>query len=247
MRTCKNCGLEKSQDDYYKGRRICKPCSLKKMKEYRDANKERVQEAQKRWRRENEGHTYLNKQAGYVIYIGFEHPATHPSGFTRLHRIVLWDKLKKAGIDHESIPCHWCNTILTWNQVKTDHLNWQKADNHPENLVPSCHPCNAKRRMPVPKKFCTFEGCKRYVKSVGFCQTHYTQKWKKNKQTPIQRRSDPATRAGIVKDVQAGMTIKGVGKKYNLDYSSVSRIYKRETGHSVADWRRAVKAGTLRG
>lgn len=33
------------------------------------------------------------------------------------------------------------------NALTVDHLNSDAGDNRPENLVPSCHPCNCQRGM----------------------------------------------------------------------------------------------------
>jgi hypothetical protein len=57
------------------------------------------------------------------------------------HRRVL-----RAVIGDEPHPCHWCNRMLTWGvDLHVDHLDHDKLNNDPHNLVPSCQPCNNRR------------------------------------------------------------------------------------------------------
>lgn len=57
------------------------------------------------------------------------------------HRIVL-----RAVIGGEPHPCTWCSRILTWGvDLHVDHLDYDKLNNDPHNLVPSCQPCNNRR------------------------------------------------------------------------------------------------------
>lgn len=159
------------------------------------ANPEKFAESRRKWRAANEGHTY-EQPTGYVTHIGFEHPISNPSGVTPYHRIVLWDKL--SGND---APCNWCGKQLYWSKsyrdsptdaLIVDHLNEVKNDNRPENLVPSCGPCNTKR-SPRPKVHtgkCAVEFCDRDAAIAGvageaMCKTHYTQVWAGKEPQPI--------------------------------------------------------------
>lgn len=63
------------------------------------------------------------------------------------HRLVLWRYL-----DGQPAPCHWCGRDLVWrNQpggvdtLVPDHLDGDKRNNDPANLVPACHGCNTSR------------------------------------------------------------------------------------------------------
>lgn len=78
-----------------------------------------------------------------------DHPLAPPSGVVAVSRLVLFDKIGPGG--H---PCHWCDAPLTWtagggpadpNNLLVDHLDWDRNNNDPDNLVPSCNSCNAHR------------------------------------------------------------------------------------------------------
>jgi hypothetical protein len=63
----------------------------------------------------------------------------------REHRVALFEKLGPG--DH---PCHWCGMQLAWfgrqsERICTDHLDFNRLNNDPSNLVPACLDCNAKR------------------------------------------------------------------------------------------------------
>lgn len=59
-----------------------------------------------------------------------------------VHRQVAFDD--RAGVCG---PCYWCGIALEWKQAHIDHLNDNKADNLPANLVVSCANCNKLRGM----------------------------------------------------------------------------------------------------
>lgn len=66
----------------------------------------------------------------------------------RTHRVVLYDKIGPG--PH---PCHWCGKPVDWTtnrnggigQLVADHVNDDRGDNRPENIVPSCRGCNGQR------------------------------------------------------------------------------------------------------
>lgn len=184
---CTDCRKQKTRDYYLKN----KARISEQAKEYRAANPEKVAEAQRRWRENNEGHTYLETTSGYVNYIGYEHPATNASGVTNEHRIILWDKLEGANAD-----CHWCDKPLFWwkiypqhgDALVVDHLNNIKDDNRPENLVPACGHCNLNRPGNAPRGAvrtifgkCEGPDCEQDArtnspdKTMVLCSTHYNQ------------------------------------------------------------------------
>lgn len=86
-------------------------------------------------------------QSRYVTKYLPGHPAASKSGRIYVHRMIVFDRLGGMGA-----PCHWCGTDLTWFRPKgaaddlcVDHLNGDRADNRPENLVTACNRCNSGR------------------------------------------------------------------------------------------------------
>lgn len=87
--------------------------------------------------------------AGYLVIRSKGHPVAHVTGYAYAHRVVLHDKIGPG--EH---PCHWCSAQVAWgiNQASpdyltADHLDWDRLNNVPENLVPSCLPCNGQRKQ----------------------------------------------------------------------------------------------------
>lgn len=75
------------------------------------------------------------------------HPLAMTSGKVYVHRMVLYDAIGPG-----THSCHWCSTRVVWETLEgdpvrlhVDHLNRQRDDNRPENLVPSCKRCNVTR------------------------------------------------------------------------------------------------------
>ena len=73
------------------------------------------------------------------------HPLADAIGLVYTHRAVLYDVVGPG--PH---PCHWCGTAVDWQAagsgyLQADHVNGDREDNRPENLVPSCGPCNSRR------------------------------------------------------------------------------------------------------
>jgi hypothetical protein len=85
------------------------------------------------------------------------HPIAPPSGVVAVARLNLYDKIGPG--EHK---CNWCNKMVDWaagrhseNELIADHLNWDATDDSPENLVPTCNPCNAHRRKNGRSKILT--------------------------------------------------------------------------------------------
>lgn len=225
---------------------------LAKNKAWRAANLEKHNESQRAWRQANEGRTYLDVSSGYVNYVGFEHPACNPSGVTRQHRLILWDKLQG-----EDSPCHWCGRQLFWSKkapfepdaLCADHLNTIKDDNRTENLVPSCRVCNLTReggqRERVRTKNldgCKASSCDREAVALEMCAVHYMQSLKGRELTPIQKYHPRITSEDaevIVERITSGETITDVGDDTGYNYSAIARIFKRETGLSVREFKKS--------
>ena len=77
------------------------------------------------------------------------HPLADIRGNAYAHRIILFDHIGPG--EH---PCHWCGDAVEWGtqvghprNLNVDHINEDKGDNRPENLVPSCPSCNVGRSL----------------------------------------------------------------------------------------------------
>jgi hypothetical protein len=83
----------------------------------------------------------LEKRPGHPL----AHATTHR---VYLHRIVLFDQ-----IGFGRFPCFWCASPVEWttthpvppNALITDHLDHNRHNNDPTNLVPACRSCNSAR------------------------------------------------------------------------------------------------------
>ncbi len=86
---------------------------------------------------------------GYRVHCRPSHPLARAQGKVFEHRVVLFDRIGPG-----SHPCHWCGRRLDWEPpddgaalLVADHLDGDGLNNQPENLVPSCIPCNATREQ----------------------------------------------------------------------------------------------------
>lgn len=78
---------------------------------------------------------------GYREFYTPHHPLASKNGKVFEHRMVLYDKLKAS-----DAPCFWCAKMLVWGRTLcVDHMDFDKLNNDPANLVPSCSSCNVKR------------------------------------------------------------------------------------------------------
>ena len=87
---------------------------------------------------------------GYRYVNGdYDHPLYVKGQFLLEHRKVLYDKIGSG--PH---PCHWSEAYgcgrrsLEWKGLSglvVDHLDDDKLNNTPENLVPACSSCNMRR------------------------------------------------------------------------------------------------------
>ena len=82
-----------------------------------------------------------NLSSGYREFYLPSHPLATQNGKVKEHRIVLYEKLGPG-----THPCHWCGKELEWGKdLFVDHWDFDKLNNHPNNLLPSCSSCNVKR------------------------------------------------------------------------------------------------------
>lgn len=82
---------------------------------------------------------------GYRVHHDPSHPLAVAQGKVLEHRAVLF-----GVIGDGSHQCHWCSADLTWHgpaesRLNVDHLDHDRLNNDPANLVPSCLDCNTKR------------------------------------------------------------------------------------------------------
>lgn len=83
--------------------------------------------------------------AGYINIKDAGHPLAGINGWVYEHRAVLYLKLGP-----EDQHCFWCDEALKWANLVVDHLNEDKSDNHPDNLVAACNNCNRARGSLIP-------------------------------------------------------------------------------------------------
>jgi 5-methylcytosine-specific restriction endonuclease McrA len=91
------------------------------------------------------GNGYLTSD-GYIATAQTGHPLARSKGQVQAHRLILFAK-----IGFGPHLCHWCRKPISWgyhvgpDTIVADHLDENRANNAPENLVPSCNRCNAAR------------------------------------------------------------------------------------------------------
>ena len=73
------------------------------------------------------------------------HPLANAQGHAQVHRLVLANRISLS-----PTICHHCFRTVDWfgtkeSRLVVDHLDDDKTNNSPENLVPSCTSCNAYR------------------------------------------------------------------------------------------------------
>lgn len=78
---------------------------------------------------------------GYRRLAAAGHPLAMGDGHVYEHRAVLYEKVGPG-----AHPCHWCGAVVTWGvDLETDHLDGDKTNNDPANLMPACQACNSWR------------------------------------------------------------------------------------------------------
>lgn len=80
--------------------------------------------------------------SGYVKLRLPNHPIADANGDAYEHRVVLYSILGPG--QHQ---CEHCRELVSWEErtLEVDHLDFNRQNNTPANLIPSCHGCNVRR------------------------------------------------------------------------------------------------------
>lgn len=134
MKDCPTCRLDGCEREaMYKAERLCQMHYFRRMRN---------------------GHFGLNPRkpkytdskirhsAGYIVLRRPGHPLASKDGQVYEHRFVVYEKYGE-----NLPPCEFCGQASNWHSRKThiDHIDRDKANNHPDNLRVLCNPCNAQR------------------------------------------------------------------------------------------------------
>jgi hypothetical protein len=80
---------------------------------------------------------------GYISVLRIGHPLTGANGWMTEHRQVAYDD--RNGV---LTSCEWCRVPLSdWAEVQIDHIDGDRANNAPSNLLVSCASCNTGRHV----------------------------------------------------------------------------------------------------
>lgn len=85
---------------------------------------------------------------GYRILRRTGHPLARAQGKVFEHRLVLYERIGPG-----RHPCHWCSATVSWDRkpgtaaLVADHLDGDRLNNDPTNMVPACIPCNTHRSV----------------------------------------------------------------------------------------------------
>lgn len=119
-----------------------------------------------------------SKSTSYPSIAAPDHPLARADGKVYVHRMNLYDRIGEG--PH---PCHWCGEVVRWFKTNAtrkgglvvDHLDGNKRNHAPANLVPSCHGCNVWRVHPDAltgdEPTIEFQGARHRSKRVGECLT----------------------------------------------------------------------------
>ena len=92
------------------------------------------------------------KEGGAITPEGYIKSGKDAFGEAYVHRQV--GRIKYPEDEQE---CHWCTQPVFWDEEKTskytliiDHIDEDRANNDPANLVASCQRCNLRRGKGLP-------------------------------------------------------------------------------------------------
>jgi hypothetical protein len=77
---------------------------------------------------------------GYLYVKAIGHPLVGVGARAYAHRVAFYNT-------HGAGPfrCHWCGAGVSWADMHVDHLDDDKQNNDPRNLVAACPVCNMQR------------------------------------------------------------------------------------------------------
>lgn len=130
---------------------------------------------------------------GYILDHVDGHPLCTPGGGNVVfqHRRIYYD-IHGVG----PFQCNWCAERITWADLHVDHLNEDKKDNAPDNLVVSCGVCNQQRGMWKSVAKSKHNGLIITFNGESYCQVDWARKigitvqslvWRLNHGWPIER------------------------------------------------------------
>jgi hypothetical protein len=82
---------------------------------------------------------------GYVMLKRPQHVLADRDGWCYEHRLVAYEACKG-----EEQRCYWCATPAPWATNVIDHLDEDRGNNDPSNLVVACNGCNRARGAIIP-------------------------------------------------------------------------------------------------
>ena len=127
--TCSVDGCEKPR---YQRRQMCSTHVMRQHR-YGEVHADRTREAA----------PFVIQSHGYKKHLRKGHPLADGDGYVYEQREVLF-----ATIGPGTHPCHWCSNPVTWGDgLEADHVDHDRLNNDPTNLVPSCHGCNTRRAL----------------------------------------------------------------------------------------------------
>lgn len=85
---------------------------------------------------------------GYLVLTRPDHPLATSGGSVRAHRVALYERIGPGM--HQ---CYWCGMNVWWENtwpihrdaLVVDHLDGDRLNNDPDNLVAACGVCNRDR------------------------------------------------------------------------------------------------------
>lgn len=77
---------------------------------------------------------------GYVLAKAKGHVLSRGGARAYAHRLAFYEANGEG-----PFSCHWCGVRVTWADMHVDHLDDDKKNNDPRNLVSSCPVCNQQR------------------------------------------------------------------------------------------------------
>lgn len=83
---------------------------------------------------------FTNHSGGYLFVKAKGHPRAGDRSRAYAHRVAFSDANGEG-----PFACHWCAKEVTWANMHVDHLDDNKQNNDPKNLVAACPVCNMQR------------------------------------------------------------------------------------------------------